>query len=210
VGEYDVVIDTGPSYQTQRQEAYTNLTELASRNPQLMAMAGDLVMRSADFPMAEQLAERLEKTLPAELRDQKPGQEQQVPPEVQQQMQQQDQQIQQLSQALEAAAGHAEELEAKQDEIEVKRIEANTKAYDAITKRLQVLGPLLNPVEVQQLATETQREAMEQPDPGQPPAESMGVPEQFPELMELPPQEQQPEQPDQSGFFTPENGQEIN
>jgi hypothetical protein len=208
VGEYDVVIDTGPSYQTQRQEAYANLTELASRSPQLMQVAGDLVMRSADFPMAEQLAERLEKTLPPELRDQKPGQEQQVPPELQQQMQQQDQQIQQLSQALEAAAGHAEELEASQAELEVKRIEANTKAYDAITKRLSVLGPLLNPIEVQQLAAETQREAMEQPDPGQPPAESMGVPEQFHELMEYQeaPQEQQPAE---AGFFTPENGQEI-
>jgi chromosome segregation ATPase len=138
------------------------------------------------------------------LRDQK--QEAEVPPELQQQMQQQGEQIQQLSQALEAAAGHAEELEAKQDEIEVKRIEANTKAYDAITKRLSVLGPLLNPIEVQQLAAETQREAMEQPDPGQPPAESMGVPEQFPELMEYQeaPQEQQPAE---SGFFTPENAQ---
>jgi len=113
VGEYDVVIDTGPSFQTQRQEAYANLIELAGRNPQLMQVAGDLVMRAADFPMAEKLAERLEKTLPKELRDQKPGQ-QQLPPEVQQQMAEHEQQIQQLGQALEAASNHAEELEGNQ------------------------------------------------------------------------------------------------
>lgn len=118
VGEYDVVIDTGPSFQTQRQEAYANLTELAGRNPQLMQVAGDLVMRAADFPMADKLAERLEKTLPKELRDQKPGQ-QQLPPEVQQQMQEQEQQIQQLGQALEAASNHAEELEASQAQKEL-------------------------------------------------------------------------------------------
>jgi hypothetical protein len=82
------------------------------------------------------------------------------------------------------------EGENKAAEIEVKRIEANTKAYDAITKRLSVLGPLLNPVEVQALASETQREAMEQPDPGQPPSESMGIPEQL--------------EPAETGFLTPD------
>lgn len=211
VGEYDVVIDTGPSYQTQRQEAYANLTELASRSPQLMAVAGDLVMHSADFPMADKLAERLEKTLPPELRDEKPGQQQQVPPEVQQKMQQHEQQIQQLSQALEAAAGHAEQLEAEskshKEEVEVKRIEANTKAYEAITKRLSMLGPLLSDIEVRQLAAETQREAMEQPDPGRPPAESMGVPEQLPEPMEYQePQNLPNTQPATAGFSLPQEG----
>ena len=44
MGRYDVVIDTGPSYQTQRQEAAAALTELATRNPQLMQMAGDIIM----------------------------------------------------------------------------------------------------------------------------------------------------------------------
>jgi myosin heavy subunit len=177
-----------------------------------MAVAGDLVMHSADFPMADKLAERLEKTLPPELRDEKPGQQQQVPPEVQQKMQQHEQQIQQLSQALEAAAGHAEQLEAEskshKEEVEVKRIEANTKAYEAITKRLSMLGPLLSDIEVRQLAAETQREAMEQPDPGRPPAESMGVPEQLPEPMEYQePQNLPNTQPATAGFSLPQEGQ---
>jgi len=191
VGEYDVVIDTGPSYQTQRQEGASNLNDLAARNPQLMQIAGDLIMRAQDFPMADKLAERMAKTLPPELRDEKQGED---PAQLAQQVQQLTQQLEQMGEALGKAGDHVDMLEGDKAtdaaKIEIERIKANTSAYDAITKRLSVLGPLLNPVEVQRLASETQREAMEQPDPGQPPSESMGIPEQL--------------EPDQSGFFTPE------
>jgi hypothetical protein len=185
VGRYDVVVAVGPSYTTRRQEAFQAMTEMASRNPQLLQVAGDLIMKAADFPMAEQLAERLEKTLPPGLKDDegKP----QIPAEVQQQMQQ-------MEQALQNAMKEVQSLEAEKNsnaaEIEVKRVEANTKAYEAITKRLQALGPLLTPDEVQQLAEETKREAMEQPDPGQPPSEAMAIPEQT-------------EQAPQGAFLTP-------
>lgn len=129
--------------------------------------------------------------------------EAEMPPQVKQQLEQMQQQMAQMGEALGKAGEHVDKLETessnKSAELEIKKIEANTKAYDAITKRLSVLGPLLNPQEVQALASETQREAMEQPDPGQPPSESMGVPEQMPDMME-----QQPEL-DQSGFLTPES-----
>jgi hypothetical protein len=192
IGRYDVTVAVGPSYSTKRQEAFTALTEMSSRNPQLLQVAGDIIMKAADFPMADKLAERLEKTLPPNLKDEE-GQPQ-VPPQVQQQMQQ-------MEQALQNAMAEVETLEAEKDgkqaEIEIKQVEANTRAYEAITRRLQVLGPLLNPVEVQSLAAETQREAMEQPDPGNSPSESMGMPE--------PPLEQmQTEQAPPGAFFTPE------
>lgn len=194
VGRYDVVVAVGPSYSTKRQEAFQALTEMSSRNPALLQVAGDLIMRAADFPMADQLAERLEKTLPPNLKD---GEGEESPEAAQAK-----QQIQQLEGQLQALGAEFNKLEAeksdKDDEIEVKRIEANTKAYDAITKRLQVLGPLLTPVETQALADETRREAMEQPDPGQPPSESMGVPEQTPDMQQM------QEQPPQGGFFTSE------
>ena len=149
-----------------------------------------------------------------------------IPPQAQQQMQQLTEQVQQLGDALGKAGEEVDKLEADKAqalaELEIKRIEANTKAYEAITKRLQVLGPLLNPVEVQALADETKREAMEQPDPGRPPAESMGMPEpdalpvieQPQESAEPMPEQQEPpglpeptepqEQPADAGFFTPE------
>lgn len=67
VGRYDVVVAVGPSYSTRRQEAFQALTEMASRNPQLMQFAGDIVMKAADFPMADELAKRLAKSIPPEI-----------------------------------------------------------------------------------------------------------------------------------------------
>jgi hypothetical protein len=110
VGRYDVTVKVGPSYGTRRQEAFESLNEMGNRNPQLMAVAGDLVMQAADFPMADQIAERLKKTLPPGLADEKDGPPQ-IPPEVQAQMQQLEEQMQQLAGALEAAAGEVETLE---------------------------------------------------------------------------------------------------
>ena len=179
VGRFDVTVAVGPSYSTRRQEAFTALNDMATRNPQLLQVAGDLIMKAADFPMADKLSERLEKTLAPGLKD---DDEKQGPsPEVVQMQEQ----LKQLSEALTNAGAEVDKLEAERNDkaadIEVKRVSANTSAYEAVTRRLVALGPLLNPEEVKSLANETKREAMEQPDPGQPPSESMGIPEQLPD-----------------------------
>lgn len=120
VGEYDVVIDTGPSYQTQRQEAFAALIEMSARNPMVMQAAGDLVMKAADFPMADQLAKRFEKTIPPELRDEKGNQQAQI----QAQNMELQQQLQQAGAAIEAMQAELEKLEqekqAKTGEIQAK------------------------------------------------------------------------------------------
>lgn len=117
VGRYDVTVSVGPSYGTKRQEAFQALSEISSRNPQLMAVAGDLVMKAADFPMADQIAERLEKTLPAGLADPKDG-EQPIPPEAMQQLQQQAQQIEQMGAALQQASEMVGDLQQKAQKAE--------------------------------------------------------------------------------------------
>jgi len=93
VGRYDVAIDTGPSFQTQRQESQAVMVELARSDPTLMQKAGDIVVRSMDFQDADKLADRLAKTLPPGLADDKGGPEKQVA-----QLTQQLQQMQQESQ----------------------------------------------------------------------------------------------------------------
>jgi Phage P22-like portal protein len=123
MGSYDVVIDTGPSYATQRQEAFTALTDLAGRRPELMQVAGDIIMRAADFPMAEQLAERLEKTLPPNLLDQK-GQKP-VPPEAQAQINQLTQQAQQMSQMLDDAQAELQKGDAMKGEAAMQKMQAD-------------------------------------------------------------------------------------
>lgn len=111
VGKYDVVIDTGPAYQTQRQEAFAALSEIAAKNPALMQVAGDIIMRAADFPMADKLADRLAKTLPPQLQDAKNGQPQ-IPPQVQQQIAQMTAQMQHMGAALEEAHNQLQQAKA--------------------------------------------------------------------------------------------------
>lgn len=226
MGRYDVTVTVGPSYGTKRQEAADGMLQIAQGNPGVWNTHGDLIAKSLDWPMADDFAKRFEKMLPPELKDAEEGAAE-LPPEAQAQISQMQEQIKQMGEALENASNEVDKLEAekvaKDSEIEIKRVEANTKAYQAITDRLKVVGPLLNPVDVQELASETKREAMVQPDPGNAPAESMGVPEQIieqqepmPEPMEpqgmpeAPPPEQdmQQNEPPQGGFFTPEETQE--
>lgn len=66
-GKYDATVTTGPSYTTKRAEAFTVLTNLAQAYPQLMQIAGDLIMRNADVPGGDQIANRMAKTMPPEL-----------------------------------------------------------------------------------------------------------------------------------------------
>ena len=197
VGEYDVVIDTGPSYLTQRQEAAANLNDLAARNPQLMQIAGDLIMRAQDFPMSDKLAERMAKTLPPELRDEQPGQ-QQIPPQIQQQMEQMGQHLDAMTQELHASAEKLAEL---QDESEMKLKELTVKAYEAETKRIAALGTGMTAEQVQALVMQVMQSAMTTPAPG--PQIYEDAQEEEPPPM----QPQQQQQPADAGFFTPESEQ---
>lgn len=182
VGRYDLVVAVGPSYSTKRAESFTTLMELAGRDPSLMQKAGDLIMREGDFPGAMELAERLKLFLPPEVQKED---EEDMPPAVRAQLQQMTQTVQQMDQAIQSLTA---ERDSKADELEVNRVKANTDAYKAITDRLKVVGPLLTPDEVGQLAQETTREAMSQPDPGQPAPVSMQIPEQEPVMQEQMPQ----------------------
>lgn len=140
LGRYDVVINTGPTYQTQRQEGFAAMIELASRDPSLMQKAGDLIVRASDFPMAEQLANRLEKTLPPGLADDKPGQPKQDP-QAQMMIQQMDQAIQAMDQEMQELAEEnqklTQELANKQGEIAVSTDEVVVKDKEADAKMLE-------------------------------------------------------------------------
>lgn len=207
LGEYDVVINTGPTFQTQRQEAFATLTELASRDPRVMQIAGDLVMKAADFPMADELAQRFEKTLPPQLQEQKGGEAQQL--------QQAMGQLQQAGQALEAMQQHIQQLEGElakvnteaRGRVAVAQVQAAADAdknaddhavavYKAETERMQALAPAITPEQIQMIVMQTVREVLaspplETPEPEPPPGA-------LPEVTEPPP----------GGFFSPTGGAE--
>lgn len=59
LGSYEVVSDVGPDYATQRQEAFNAIVQILTQAPELINKIGDLLFRVADFPLADEMAERL-------------------------------------------------------------------------------------------------------------------------------------------------------
>lgn len=119
VGQYDVVMETGPGYNSKRQEAVDNMLPLLSAAPELMQVAGDLVFRNMDWPGADIIADRLAAANPMAQIDDKSK----IPPQVQMQLAMSQKQIQELTQALQA-----KELLLKQRmDVEQLRQEAETK-----------------------------------------------------------------------------------
>jgi hypothetical protein len=125
VGRYDVTTEVGPNFETRRQEAFNAMTQIMGQNKELMGIAGDLLFKAADFPMADELAERIHRTInPSILGEGEPPQVKQMG----EQMQHMGQMVEQLSQTI-------QELQAGQQKREL-----DIKAYDAETKRLQVVA----------------------------------------------------------------------
>jgi Phage P22-like portal protein len=130
MGMFDVALSTGTSYTTRRAEAAEAMMDAIQVFPQLMEIAGDLVVKAQDWPGADELAERLQKTVPPQFlspEDQAKLTPPPVPPQVVAQMQQQLQQLQQENQQL------------KTDKtLEFKKLEIQS--YDAETKRISALN----------------------------------------------------------------------
>jgi len=127
VGKYDVEADVGPGYATRRQEAWDAFVEIATKSPDIMQKAGDLMFRVADFPMADELAERFRKLLPPEITGEAP------PP----QLMAAQQQIQKLSQVV----AHMTEENAKlQIKLKGREQLRDIESYRAETDRFEALG----------------------------------------------------------------------
>jgi hypothetical protein len=119
VGQYDVVMETGPGYNSKRQEAVDNMLPLLAAAPELMQVAGDLVFRNMDWPGADIIADRLAASNPMAQIDDKSK----VPPQVQMQLAMSQKQIQELTQALQAR----DMLLKNRMDVEQMRQEAETK-----------------------------------------------------------------------------------
>lgn len=78
-GKYDVTVSTGPAYNSLREEAAANMIEIGGKWPKLMEIAGDKVIKAMDWPGATEIAERIERTIPANIR----GEEEDQPAMVQ-------------------------------------------------------------------------------------------------------------------------------
>lgn len=63
-GNYLVTISTGASYESQRSETADKLMELVQKYPNMMQLAGDLIVQNLDFKGSEELADRLRASIP--------------------------------------------------------------------------------------------------------------------------------------------------
>jgi hypothetical protein len=126
-GDYDITISVGPAYATLRQEAAEAMGQMVQAYPPLMQIAGDLIMKAQDGPGADEIAKRMAKMLPPELRDKEEGEEgpPPIPPEMQQAMQQATQAIevyqQEIGQLQQALQSKDAEMQ-RQEDIEAAKI----------------------------------------------------------------------------------------
>jgi hypothetical protein len=203
LGRYDVTVSTGPSYQTKRQEAVASMMDLTKAYPNIVQIAGDLLVKNMDWPGSDEIAERLKKTLPPGLQQDDDGEQPQIPPQAQQMIMQFRQQNQQLTQALNQLNQVIEtkklELESKERialkemetelVVEQMRIDAmhSQTAFKAevsnIHKRLDLIGDL-NPIGPQDSQNQTGAggpqpaatpQSPQQPTGGSTPGQPMGA-----------------------------------
>lgn len=67
VGTYDVRVKIGPSYTTQREEAFSKIIELLSKVPSIIPAVIDLLVKNYDMPGSQEFIDRLKKLVPPEL-----------------------------------------------------------------------------------------------------------------------------------------------
>ena len=131
VGEYDVVMDTGPGYNTKRQEASDAMMQLFAAEPQLIQVAGDLLVRNMDFPGSDVIADRMAVNNPlAQLDDMSD-----IPPAIQMKLKQGQAQVQALTQQLQQMqlmVKQRQDIEGVKQEAETKRelMRQTAKAHD--------------------------------------------------------------------------------
>lgn len=119
VGEYDVVMDTGPGYNSKRIEAVNAMMPLMSQ-PEVFQVAGDLFFRNMDFPGADTIADRLAAANPLAQIDDKSD----IPPQVQMQLAQSKQMLQVMQQQiqnLQLDIKHGATVKQMQEQAETQR-----------------------------------------------------------------------------------------
>jgi len=134
VGLYDVVMDTGPGYNSRRQAAVDAMTPILAADPNLMSQIGDLWFRNQDFPGADIIADRLATLNPLAQLDEKSD----IPPQAQmalKQLQAQNEELQKALEQFQVERKQRMDIESVKQEAETKRelLRQTGKAYNVET-----------------------------------------------------------------------------
>jgi hypothetical protein len=146
VGKYDVVVTTGPSYATQRSESAEALLRLTSTMPEQMKLASDLIVRNLDFKDADEMADRLRKTLPPHLvkprEGEAPPMQPPIPPQVQ---------IQQMKLQIEKGKMELQKMKTQQEGVKLEHEKIKLQIELAKAQQAnapQDTSPRINPLDV--------------------------------------------------------------
>lgn len=147
VGKYDVRVITGPGYATKRQEALESMAQLLQGNPQLWQVAGDLFVKNMDWPGAQDLAKRFQKTLdPKVLADEDN-------PALVAANQQMEAMAAEMQNMFDMLQNVNKSMEAR--DLEIKEFEAQVKAYQAETQRISAVQASMTPEQIQDIVMGT-------------------------------------------------------
>ena len=69
IGSYGVVVENGPSYSTRRDESKAGMEALMKAVPNVVPLILDLYVKAQDWPLAQDMAERIQATLPPAIQD---------------------------------------------------------------------------------------------------------------------------------------------
>ena len=141
-GKYDVVVEIGSAYSTRRQEAANAIIEIARVKPEILEVAGDILIDSLDVPNGQQLVKRIRSIMPPELL----GDD--VEAQRLQGLTQQLGELQQRLQQTEAALLAKQNNEAFKNQLEAKKVE--------IDKQKVEIEALKTMAEIEKTKAETQ------------------------------------------------------
>jgi len=134
VGRYDVYADVGASYATKRQESAESMMQLVQSYPDIMPIAGDLIVKNLDWAGSDAISERMKKMLPPPLQEPEKGQ--QAPDPAAQQAEQQ------MGQMADQMEHMSQEIARLSDDKDLKMMELDIKRYDAETKRIKTIADI--------------------------------------------------------------------
>lgn len=93
IGRFDVRMDTGPSFNTQREQSFALMMQLVQSNPALFNLVADLIVINSPLLNAKEIAERVKMLVPPQAM----GKEQIDPEQAKTQIQQLDQLVQKMT-----------------------------------------------------------------------------------------------------------------
>ncbi len=174
VGEYDVMVTTGPNYMTKRQELLDVLTHILQSKPELWDVLGDLLFKEMDFEGARELSRRMRTVM-----DPKIFQDEDNPG-----VGAAKKKVAEVTQVLQQAVEH---MKAMESQLEDKSTDQRIAMYDAETRRLAVEAKMQTPEEAQAVIMATIHEMMLAGELPVPPPGGHPAPEMPPTTPQPPP-----------------------